>query len=410
MDPLRSLQRLRDRHGDVFTVRPLRGTPSLIVSDPELAKQVLTAPAGAVHAGECNRRTLGWLLGESSLLVLDGKRHIDHRRVLLPCFRADRLERHTGAMRALAAAHFATWPTGEEIPTLPRLRALALDVVLHAIFGSSENGAGRALRDALPTPLLTATTGDDETAALRAPLRRAAQLIDDEVAGRRAEARREPDDILGQLLAARHEHSSGLADDEVRDELLTLIVAGTGTTANTLAWTLERVARAPDALAQATAEASRGGGSFITATIQEAMRARPAVPILARLAKRPLRVGDRSVAPGTIVTPSPLLIHHRPDIYPDPASFRPERFLERQPGTYTWMPFGGGSRRCIGAGFALLEMRVVLAGLLSRLQPRAIDGAPEELRHRGNSMIPGREASLAFEPNSGRAGAPAGRR
>lgn len=411
MDPLQSLQNLRERHGDVFTVRPVGGAPSLIVSDPGAAKQALTAPPGDLHAGECNGRTLGWLLGEGSLMVLDGKRHIDHRRLLLPPLRGERLERHAEEIRKLTAAHVATWPVGEETPTLPLLRALTLEIVLQAIFGSSEEGAGCELREALPAPLLMVNTGDTDPSALRKPIGGIKALIDAEIARRRAGARPgRRGDILSQLLDARREDGSRLANEEVRDEALTLIVAGTGPTANALAWALERLARAPQELTKAAMEARDGGGRYTDAVIQETLRTRPAVPTLARLAKRELRIGGCPVAAGTVVAPSPLLIHHRADVYPDPACFRPERFLERPPGTYTWLPFGGGSRRCVGAGFALLEMRLVLAGLLSRLRPRAVDPAPEQMRLRGNALIPARKASLVFEPVGEWEAGPVGRR
>lgn len=398
MDRLSYLQKMRDRHGDVFTVRPVNGVRSVVVSDPELIKLVFTAPAGVLHAGACNRQTLGWLLGEHSLLLLDEERHLDHRRLMLPSFHRDRLERHAEAMRTLVGSHLDSWPAGEQVEALPRLRALTLDVVLDAIFGSSEEGAGRTLRDLLPAPLLMANTGDGDGPVSHAAVQQAKTLIRKEVTGRRAETDPEQrDDIFSQLLAARYEDGSALSDVEVRDELLTLIVAGTGTTANSLAWALERLARAPEALAQTAAEAADGGGPYTTAAIYETMRMRPAVPVLARLAMQPFQMGEHSVSPGTIVAPSPFLVHHRPDIYPDPMSFRPERFLEKEPGTYTWMPFGGGVRRCIGSNFALLEMRVVLAALLSRIRPRAIDEEPEGMHQRGNAMVPSSGASLVFD-------------
>ncbi len=400
MDRLTHLQKMQDRHGDVFTVRPLRGTPSVVVSDPELIKQIFTAPPGVLDAGACNHQRLGWLLGERSLLLLDGQQHIDHRRLLLPSLHGDRLESYAAAMRPLADSHLEDWPTGEQLESLPRLRALALDVALEAVFGSCGDGAGGELRDLLPAPLLVATTGDGDVPASVTAIARAKDLIGEEVTRRRAEAQREArGDILGDLLAARYQNGSALADSDVRDELLGLIVGATGTTANTLAWALGCLARAPEALERATAEAAEGGeGEYVAAVVQETLRMRPAVPIFARLVREPFELGDRSIAPGTVLAPCPLLVHHRPDVYPDPMSFRPERFLATPPGTYTWIPFGGGVRRCIGSNFALLEMRIFLASMLARMTPRAIDEEPEAMPRHGNAMVPSRGGTLVFDP------------
>lgn len=397
MRQLAYLQQMRERHGDVFPLRTL-GEQLLVVGDPELARQVFHAPTDVLRAGEGNRRVLGWLLGEHSLILLDGERHMSHRRMLLPPLHGRRLERHAATIRALAEEQLAGWPRGEEVAMLPRVRALTLDVVLCALFGHAEDLG--ALRAALLELLSPVEAGSVEARIPAEPIARAEALVGDQVAARRADARIEQrDDVLSLLLGARYEDGSPLSDAELRDELMTLIFAGTETTAASLAWALERLARAPRALARAAGEASAKSGPYIDAVIQETLRMRPAVPMAARLAARPFQLAEHSIAPGTVIAVSALLIHHRADLYPEPMAFRPERFLDRPPGTYTWIPFGGGVRRCIGGSFALLEMRIVLSALLSQMVPRVAAPAPEGLLGRGNTLVPARGARIVLEPS-----------
>ena len=400
MRQLAYLQEMRERHGDVFSLR-LVGEQLLVVGDPELARQVFQAPADVLRAGEGNRRLLGWLLGEQSLILLDGERHISHRRMLLPYLHGRRLERHAVTIRALAEARFDAWPLQEELAALPRMRALTLDVAMCALFGEGAEDDLPSLRKALEALLLSENTPGAKTYASPAAVDRARTVLEEEATRRRAETRpQQRDDLLSLLLEARYEDGSPLSDAEVRDELMTFIVAGADTAATSLAWALERLARAPEALAKAT-EAARAGGPYIDAVINETLRMRPTVPMSARMVKRAFQLGDRSIPPDTAIAVSALLIHHRPDIYPEPMTFRPERFLGHQPGTYTWIPFGGGTRRCIGSSFALLEMRIVLSALLSRMTPRALADEPEGLLSRGggSTLVPARGARLVLEPS-----------
>jgi cytochrome P450 family 135 len=399
MRPLAFLQRMRERHGDVFAVRLLGQEPLLVVGDPELARQVFHAPADVLHAGEGNRRVLGWLYGEHSLILLDGERHMSHRRLLLPPFHGDRLKRQAGAIRALAEAHLDAWPThGEAVEALPRLRKLALDVIMRVVLGEGEEERLGPLHDALRGLLFPPRDWQGDAPGLRRAIRCVEGLIDGELAGRRDAPLPQSDDVLSLLLEARGEDGSPLSDAEIRGELLTLIVAGSDTTAGALGWALERLARAPAALARATEEAAGGGGPYLDAVVLETLRMRPVVPMSARLVNRPFDLGGRPVPPGTTLAVSALLIHHRADIYPEPEVFRPERFLGRQPDTYTWIPFGGGVRRCIGASFALMEMRIVLSVLLARTNLRAPDPEPEGARTRANTMVPASGARIVLEP------------
>jgi cytochrome P450 len=202
---------------------------------------------------------------------------------------------------------------------------------------------------------------------------------------------------MSLLLRARFEDGSELSDAELRDELMTLLLAGHETTAMSLAWALERLARHPEALRRAAAEADAGGGPYTEAAIRETLRVRPVFAVVARKVKKPFELGGYEIPPGATIMPSPALVHHRPSVYPDPDEFRPERFLDSPPGTYTWIPFGGGSRRCIGAAFALLEIQVVLSTLLASTRPLAPDPEAEAPRRRLITLGPAQGAELVLE-------------
>jgi cytochrome P450/alpha/beta superfamily hydrolase len=398
MRQLAFLEEMRARYGEVFTVRLLGEEPLVVVGDPELVRQVIAASPDVLQAGEGNRRVLGPLLGEHSLFLLDGERHLSHRRLLLPPFHGRCLERCAETMRTTVEAQLAAWPEGEPVAALPRMRTLSLAVMMRTVFGIGE-AERPALRDALLALRLPANADDGESPAFRAAVERAEALIAEEVARRRSGSRPEQgDDVLALLLGSRLEDDSPLSEAEVRAELMTLIVAGTETTAGSLAWALERLAHTPEALDRAVEEATAGGGPYIDAAIYETLRMRPVLPTFARLAKQPFALGEHLVPAGTRIALSVLLVHHRADVYPEPMAFRPERFLGNQPGTYTWIPFGGGVRRCIGASFALMEMRIVLGALLSRMTLRAPGPEAEGMRNRAVMTVPSRQAEVILEP------------
>lgn len=397
--PLAYLLRMRERHGDVFPLRLVGGQATMVVGDPDLAAEVFRAPTDVLCAGEGNRRAIGWLLGEHSVVLLDGQRHLDHRRLLLPPFHGQGLERHAEAVRKQAERQLDSWPQGSEEAAVPRLRALTLNVIAGILFGDSEERRFQALRDALLELQVPPTALAGRTPSFRHTYQNAEGLIEGEVACRRKESQvDESGDLLGILLAAQLEDGSPLSDEEVRDELMTIVVTGTESTAGSLAWALDRLARAPVALARATEAVDAEDHTYVDAVIQETLRMRPTVPMLARLVKRPFELNGQSIDPGVLLAVSVLLIHHRADIYPDPMTFRPERFLERPPGTYTWIPFGGGTRRCIGRSFAMLEMRTVLTALLSRMTVRASSSKAEGMLNRANTMVPAHGAQVILEP------------
>jgi cytochrome P450 len=412
--PLAFLERCRRRYGTPFTLR-LPGTPPFVMlASPEDVKAVFTAPADVLHPGE-GARVLEPVVGRHSVILLDGDAHLEQRKLMLPAFHGERMERLERLVEDVTEREVAGWPAGSSVPLHPRLQRLTLEVILRAVFGLEAGPRLDALRDRLAAMLqfgerLVSLVPPEPGSRLDRALQRvgpfarfardqreADALILELVAERRRAGDESGDDVLSMLLAARHEGSAEpMSSQELRDELMTLLVAGHETTASALAWAFERLAAQPDVLGRLGAEIDAGeDDAYLTATIQETLRRRPVLPSAApRLVKRALEVGGRRYEPGVALVPSVYLLHHDSSLYPDPYAFRPERFLETPPGTYTWIPFGGGRRRCLGAGFATLEMRVVLRAVLSRyeLQP----GGRELARRRNITISPGQGAVAAL--------------
>ena len=408
--PVPFFERSRARHGKRFTVRLVGLPPFVMLSDPDEVKQVFTAPADVLHPGS-GARILEPLIGRNSVILLDGDAHLAQRRLMLPAFHGEQVGRLTDVMAEVAAAEVERWPRGEPVALHPRLQALTLEVILRTVFGLDEGARLDRLRahmtDLLaigtnPVSLLPPLQRDlGPRSAWGRFLRTRAQadaelfaLIEDR---RRGAAPR--DDVLSLLLAARHEDGSPMSPQELRDELMTLLVAGHETTASQLAFTFERLVRTPDALARLTAEVAGGDGdAYVMATVQESLRRRPVLPNAApRLVMEEIEVGGWRYPAGVCLVPNAYLVHHDPSIYPDPYAFRPERFLEQSPGTYTWIPFGGGRRRCLGAAFATVEMKVVLRAVLERAAPRlAGDGRLELSRRRSITLSPREGAEVVL--------------
>lgn len=408
--PLSFLRRLEVEYGDLFTVRLQYQDPWVIVSDPEQVKRVFTAPPDVLRSGEANAHFVP-ILGLNSLLTLDGAAHLRHRKLLLPPFHSERMPRYGEIMRDVAERELDRWPWGEPVAAAPRMSALTLEVILRTVFGADERERLGPLREAM-TALVAAAKGarlallgraerlrEERFAEFRRLLSLAHERVSAEIGHHRADPRlAEREDVMSLLLEARYEDGSAMSDDDLRDELMTLLLAGHETTAMSLAWALERLSRNPQALERAAEEAAGGGGPYIDAAIRETLRVRPVFAVVARLVKEPFELGGYEIPPGVTIMPSPVLVHHRPDLYPAPEEFRPERFLERTPGTYTWIPFGGGMRRCIGANFALFEMKVVLSALLSRATLRAPDAEPESPQRRLITLGPAHGAQVVLEP------------
>jgi cytochrome P450 len=317
------------------------------------------------------------------------------------------MERLAGLVSEVAEREIASWPRGESIRLHGRLQALTLEVILRAVFGLDP---GPRLDDVRASLTAVLSAGDKWWTMLGQPPRpwvervgpwapffrerdRARELVEQLVEERRAEGEGavDRDDVLAMLLAARHEDGSPMSTEELRDELMTLLVAGHETTASELAWAFERLARAPAVSERLADEIRAGDGDdYLMATIHETLRRRPVLPNSApRLVMEEIEVGGWTYPPGVALVPDAYAIHHDPDIYPDPYAFRPERFLGRKPGTYTWLPFGGGRRRCLGAGFAMLEMKAVLRAVFEAADVRPATNGLELARRRQITLSPG---------------------
>jgi cytochrome P450 len=399
----------RARFGPMFTLDIAYEGRWVIVSDPELIKQVFTGDPKVFHAGEGND-ILRPLLGKYSLLTLDEAPHMSQRKLLLPPFHGKRMAGYEGTMREVAAREIESWPTGVPYRLRPRMQAMTLDIILETVFGVHEGARLADLREALrsfldmltnPRMLLPILTLGPERIRAYPPFRRrvdrVAALIVDEITERRAAADlEERDDILSLLVAARHEDGSPMSDAEIHDELLTLLVAGHETTATALSWAVERLIRHPEKLARLREEVEAGEEAYLTATIQETLRLRPVIVIVIRRLTEAIQLGGYDLPAGVNVVPSIHLVHRDPSIYPEPDAFRPERFLEAPPGTYTWIPFGGGVRRCLGAAFAQQEMAIVLRELVARRSIRPTDPAAERSFRRAITETPRRNAEVVL--------------
>src|ERR687895_1202372 len=387
------LERCRARYGKRFTAKLLGQPPFIVLADPDDAKAVLTAPPDVLHPGE-GARLLEPIVGANSVILLDESAHLSQRKLMLPAFHGERMEALTGLLEEVTEREVAGWPLGEPFELHSRLQALTLEVILRAVFGLDEGERLDALRDRLTQilefgaspasllPFLQRGRVWNDFVEGRAEVDR---LLFDLIDERRAEEDGdEREDVLAMLLAARHEDGSPMSKQEIRDELMTLLVAGHETTASELSWAFERLGRTPRVARRLTAEIDYGDGdAYLTATLQETLRHRPVLPQAApRLVKRPVEIGGFLYPEGACLCANSYLIHHDAAIYPDPYEFRPERFIDEPPGTYTWIPFGGGRRRCLGSSFAMPEMKIVLPPVLRRYEPPPTAGPPQGAKRR----------------------------
>jgi hypothetical protein len=399
--PTAYLERCRARYGKRFTVRLLGQVPFVILSDPEEIKQMFLAPPDVLHPGE-GARILEPVLGPNSVILLDEGPHLRQRKLLLPAFHGEKMQRLSGLMSELAEREVASWPLEQPVALHSRLQRLTLEVILRAVFGLERGAQLDELSDllaeilsfgenplSLMPPAQRLLAGRGPVGRMERTRARADELIYALIDERRAAA--EPgDDVLSMLLGARDEDGQPMNDAELRDELVTALAAGHETSASQLAWALERIAREPRIQSRLHAELDAGEDeAYLVATINEILRRRPVLPAPEpRMVKQPIEIGGIEYPPGVVLFASAYLMHHDPAIYPDPYAFEPERFLEQAPGTYTWIPFGGGRRRCLGASFALLEMKLVLRAVLERCELRPAGDVPEVTRRRGITFSP----------------------
>lgn len=389
------------RFGDMFRVHIADEKPWVVVSSPEQVKQVFTGSPEVFHAGKANSILLPFL-GDNSVLLLDGRAHLQQRRLLLPAFHGERMASYGDLMREAAEREVRTWPVGEPFALAPRMQSVTLEVIMRAVFGLREGAELDDVRALLIT-LLHDITKPGTFFALGAlgpqryrKLGLAAKLMkpaDDalfaEFARRRAAADlHERDDILSLLMQATHEDGSAMSDQELRDELMTLLVAGHETTATSLSWAVERLIRHPKKLARLRAELDEGNDEYLDAVVKETLRLRPVLPVVVRDLQEEVEIGGHRLPAGTRVACSITIMHRRPEIYPNPHAFEPERFLDQAPGTYTWIPFGGGIRRCLGASFALFEMKQVLPAVIQGLDLQPVHPRSERVGRRLITLIP----------------------
>jgi cytochrome P450 len=410
--PTATLEGLR-RYGTRCTVRLPFQPPLVVLSDPAEIKELFTAPADALHPGQ-GAWVLEPIVGPNSVILLDEAEHLEQRRLLLPAFHGERMQGMTDVMMQMTEAELDRWPTGEPVVLHPRLQKLTLEIILRSVFGLGAGPRLDRLRALMREVLSYSESPQSVVPALQRALRwtqtqrrfqAARGRVDEELFELIAERRDEPDpdadDVLAMLLQARHEDDSPMSDVELRDELVTALVAGHETTASQLAWALERLAHEPAVTARLVAELDDGTGDpYLSATITEILRLRPVLPNAEpRLTMRAVTIGGFTYPPGVVLMASAYLVHHDPELYPDPYTMRPERFLDEPPGTYTWIPFGGGRRRCLGASFAIQEMKIVLTAALRRFE-LAPAGPPETTRRRSITFSPARGATVLLRPRA----------
>jgi cytochrome P450 family 135 len=400
--PLQFMQKSRERFGDSFSVKFLGfKTPMVLISDPEAIKALYTERSHGMPAGR--NLTLEPILGPRSVLLLEGADHLAHRRLMLPPFHGERMRSYEGMVGEIVDAEIDSWPLGEEFPIHPRMQAVTLEVILRVVFGVADGARLERLRPLLGRVLSETASSGAMLAALasrrfggRGPWAKFQRLLDEvdeqlyaEIADRRAQVDlEERDDILSALMLARFEDGGSMSDSDLRDQLMTLLLAGHETTATALAWTFDLLLRHPRELGLLRDSLDAGEEDYLRATITESLRLRPVVPVAGRRLATELEVDGKTLPAGTDVAPAIWLTHTRPDVYPEPFAFRPERFLEEGPDTYAWIPFGGGIRRCLGAAFAEFEMRIVLREVLGRCELHKADPRPERVGRRNITLSP----------------------
>jgi cytochrome P450 len=423
--PLAFMHECRERYGNSFSVRFVGfERPMVMISDPAAVKALYTEAANGLPPGR--NVVLEPILGSRSVLLLEGAEHLARRKLMLPPFHGERMRSYQSVVEEVVREEVDSWPLGEEFPIHARMQAITLEVILRVVFGVSRGPRLDRLRALLANVLMqTASPGvqilriatqrlsqDRIFARFERQLRAVDELLYAEIAEHRERADLERrDDILSALILARFEDggsaegaseipggdgrerakrdSGGAMDDrELRDQLMTLLLAGHETTATALAWTFDLLLRHPEQLRLLREAIEERSDDRMRATIAESLRLRPVVPLAGRRLAKELEVEGRTLPPGTDVTAAIWLAHTRADLYPEPFAFRPERFLEQPPDTYAWIPFGGGVRRCLGASFAEFEMRIVLREVLGRCRLRKAQARPEPTGRRNITLSP----------------------
>jgi cytochrome P450 len=413
--PQSFLETCMRRYGDLFTVRlgyRREGFPPVVfVADPEVGRAVLKAGPDRTEVNRA-RRSMAALFGPSSFLIADGPEHLRLRRLAGQPFHGRHLAGYEEAIAGIAGRELERWPVGRAFPIRPRMQSITLDVILRVMLGSDVPELRADLHRRVRRLLAMAGTPLAEVAlripprvagiSLRAPFEWVLSGIDrvllEEIRRRRCESLEDRDDLLSLLLRATDDSGRGLTDTEVRDQVVSLVVAGHETTAASLSWAFTHLTRNPEALERLTEECRNGGaGAYLDAVVDETLRLHPPLPITDRTLTAPFRVGGYELPAGVVIAVCLYLLQRRPGDYPDPAAFRPERFLDAGARPDAWLPFGAGARRCLGGSFAPFEMKVVLRTVLARCRLRPAPSAPARMRRRAAVVAPARGGRVVIE-------------
>jgi cytochrome P450 len=390
-DPFGLLSSCQSRFGDTFSIRlPAVRHPFVVFADPGAVKDIFAMSSDLGHAGKANA-VLRPFLGQHSILLLDGPEHLRQRKMMMPAFHGERMQTYGRTMMDLAHQAIDTWRPGQPFSVHPSLQWIALQIILRTVFGVHEGPKHAQLAEALtrgldaagkPVLLLSPVQRDlgrfSPWGHYKRIASRASALLHEEIRRARTEGTGERADVLAILLDTRDEHGQVLSDDEVHDELMTLLVAGHETTATALAWSLRWILPDAPLVARLRGEIATAAGDpariakleLLDATVKEALRLQPVIPLVGRVLQADARVGGYDLPAGTAVAACIYLVHRRPTLYPDADTFRPDRFLSFKPAPWEWIPFGGGLRRCLGAAFATYEMKMVLSSMLPRVDAR----------------------------------------
>ncbi len=400
MRPMETLLGWHRRYGDVFTAKYLIFGTGVYVADPAAIRELMTGDQSDLHAGEANAPLAG-VLGDHSVLVLDGPEHLRQRKLLLPPFQGSAVKSFRDVIRDVAEAEVARWRPGQDIVMRDRMRALTFEVICRAVFGVTEPERVERLRVAmlavvdsgatflLPGPLKWDLGPRSPAGRLKRRIKAADALVYEEIARRRGEPDlEERTDVLSLLMRARDEDGNPMTDVELRDELATMLAAGHETTATGLAFAFDLLLHDQPTLERLRLELDGSDDSYLDAVVTETLRIRPVIDGAERTLKKARTIGGWDLPPGIRVYPAIVLVHHREDLYPEPDRFRPERFLHAGVESYAWLPFGGGIRRCIGAALAQAEMAEVIRTVVSSVELEPVRPEPDPVVIRGITLVP----------------------
>ena len=403
--PIEFMDQARERFGETFGVKFVGfKTPLYFTSDPAATKAIYSNSRNTLPPGR--NTVLEPVMGTKSILLMEGSEHLARRKLMLPAFHGERMRAYESVIEEVIAREVDAWRVGEQFRIHPRMQSVTLEVILRAVFGVTEEAQLARMREALGGLLNQTASAAKQLLGLATQrfgsygpwrsfektLARVDERIYEQISARRADpGLAEREDILSMLLIAHFEDGSEMSDQEVRDQLVTLLLAGHETTATGLAWTFDLLLRNPEALERLRAEILEGGGDeYLRAVITEGLRLRPVIPIAGRRLAEETAIDGYTLPAGADVSPAIYLVHTRPDVYPEPQAFKPERFLDGGPETYSWVPFGGGVRRCLGASFAEFEMRIVLREVIGRCRLEAATDQPEGVTRRNITFSPKR--------------------